>query len=89
VSPKIVLVKVLFCSSPTTVDLQSARAWDWADGSAARVVRQNTSAKRQTTPHDLVGMRNYLKYRDSNRDALWESKNREKPFLRRKLQLTR
>ena len=79
-SAKIVLVKLLFCSSPTTVDLQSAGAWDWADALAARVMRQNASANRQTTPHDLVGMRNYLKYWNSNCDALSESKNREKPF---------
>jgi hypothetical protein len=69
VSPKVLLVKVLFCSSPTTVDLQSTAAWDWIDAFAPHGVTQIASAKRKISPGDLVDMPDYLSFRTSNCDC--------------------
>ena len=69
VSPKIVLVKVLFSRSPTTVDLQSAGVWDGSDALAAPVETRNASANRQITLHNLVDMRHYLNFHRLNGDT--------------------
>jgi hypothetical protein len=55
VSPKVVLVKVLFCNSPMTVDLQSAAVWV-ATGDCAPHGVPIAKANKQIAPHDLIGM---------------------------------
>ncbi len=49
-SPNVVLVKVLFCKSPTTVEGQGAVVWDMADEVVPQGARQVASASR----HNLV-----------------------------------
>ena len=60
VSPKVALLKVLFCRSPTTVDLHSG--WVEVDVCAMHDATEIASARMQITPQDLVGMPHYLNF---------------------------
>src|ERR1700751_5805293 len=68
VSPKVVLVKVIFLRSPTTVDLHSG--WVGVDVCATDGATQIASATMHITPQDLVGMPHYPNFPDSNLCAM-------------------